>query len=258
MSCCVFQLGQSPLIFVPGERLLHRQSGTYTLRLVSGLDTQENLLYLKLCGYISSAWAADGQQLGPSSQYLWAKLPLGLCCCWTPWSGLFHNLGGSQGHLVDLTQSWWYCLLSVYRLFIGLSGPWDFWQWHLTDFCRTHYLIVEGKLAFPPVSILRKSQTQVSVVPRAALPPGHFATSRQPRSLSHKARLCWEAWGHAHGMVCWWCLSWVLTCETSRAGLVKKHAHSSAELTMGRKSCSKEGSLLEQIQLKIWANILFQ
>lgn len=74
------------------------------LRLLSGLDTQEHLLYLKLHGYISIAWAADAQQLGPSSQYLWAKWPLGLHCWWTPWSGLSHNLGGSQGHLVDLTQ----------------------------------------------------------------------------------------------------------------------------------------------------------
>lgn len=69
---------------------------------MSGLDTQKNLLSLKLWSYIISVWAADGQQLGPSSQYLGDKWPLGLHCRRTPWSGLFHNLGGGQGHPEDL------------------------------------------------------------------------------------------------------------------------------------------------------------
>lgn len=82
----------------------HCQSGTCTLRMVSYPDIQENLLYLKLGGYISSALAAGRWQLGPSSRYQRAKWSLELCCCWTPRSGLLGNLGSSQKHLVDFTQ----------------------------------------------------------------------------------------------------------------------------------------------------------
>jgi len=53
-------------------------------------------------------------------------------------------------------------------------------------------------------------------------------------------------------------LSSVFTGATSRAGLVKMHSRSPGELTAGAESRTKEGGLLEQIQLKVGANIHLQ
>lgn len=142
MSCWDFQLWQSPLIFVLWEGLLRWQPRTGMLRLVSGLDTQENGLYLKLLrpGYIRSAWVADGQQLGPSSQNLWTKWPMRLAADRLHGVGYFMIWGADKGILC--TQHRFHYLMVLlavfYRQFNLLSGLWDFWQWHLGSFCRTH------------------------------------------------------------------------------------------------------------------------
>ena len=259
MSCCVFQLGQSPLVFVLWERLLHWKSGTCMLRLVSGLDTQENLLYLKLCGYISSAWAADRQQLGPSSQYLWAKWPLGLRCWQTPSSGLFHNLGGSQGYLVDLTQiplaDGIACCLSVDcslgSLAIEIFGnvlqvsaehvSWSLKECRLSlqsPFWESH----RGKLMwFPEQPFLRDTSRGLDGL--ADSPTRHACAGKCGKMCTGRSSYGgWARYSHVKQVrQGWW-----------------KCIPTAQQNWLWVQSWSKEGSLLEQIQLKIWANILFQ
>lgn len=183
MSCWVFQLGQSPLIFLLWDTLSvwdsHVEDSIWSRR------TGKSPLP-ELGGYISSAVAAGRWQLGPSSRYQRAKWSLELCCRWTPWSGLLGNLGSSQRHLVDFTQiveSWRRC---------WLFGAWDFWLWQLPGFCRTYPILAGVSLSPQSPSGQSHRDKLVCFSVHPFIYPGHSARMWQPGWLSHKACLCRE------------------------------------------------------------------
>lgn len=243
MSCWVFQLGQSPLIFLLWDTLSvwdsHVEDSIWSRR------TGKSPLP-ELGGYISSAVAAGRWQLGPSSRYQRAKWSLELCCRWSPRSGLLGNLGSSQRHLVDFTQiveSWRRC---------WLFGAWDFWLWQLPGFCRT-YPILAGVQSFSTVSIWTKPQRQVSVLLSAPLYLSRAFCQDVTAWLTFPQGMPVQR--NTQRMVFLRCLSQVFTWEMGRAGLMEIHPQPS-QIDKGTKSWSKEGGLLEQMQ--IWANNLFQ
>lgn len=244
MSCCVFQLGQSPLIFVLWRRLLDWQSGIWVLRLEPDLDTQEILLCLRLCGYIRSAWAAVG-----------SSSPWSLDCCWhTPWRGLFHNLGHSQGHIAALGQiplaagiacSLWGSWLGSLTTESFGSGTPKFLQDVWPD---------QGRSRGFPSRLCLETQRELCVVPSSPRTLGEalVAVLPVPQGL--------PVLGGVEG--------WMLTGLTPRGGwagysfpweTTRVGAYPQPSTTdCGCRECSKEDYFLEQIELQIWANVSFQ
>lgn len=177
--------------------------------------------------------------------------------CWqSPWRGLFHNLGHSQGLLVDLAQiplaDGVACSQSVDCSSGGLTTEISGSETprFLQDVWPDH-----GKSRGFPSSLHLKEVTQARLCSphflqdnwrglggRADPPTRHACAGKCRRMLTGWiSHVGWARYSHVKGLGQGW---WV-------------HTHNPAELC-GYREWSEEDCSLEQIQLKIWASVSFQ